>query len=156
MRDRRGRVLVADDEKTMLELFRETLAGDWDVRVARDGEEAADLLERESFDVAFLDLRMPGRDGAEVLRGIRRSGRRGTRAGSRAPRRSAVQLPSWSRVSFRFLHRSENGLDPANHHWSASTHIYRLAARILREAWPGICRFRRSFFSTLPASRHTG
>jgi len=75
MRTRRGRVLVADDEKTMLELFRETLAGEWEVRLARDGEEAADLLERESFDVAFVDLRMPGRDGAEVLRGIQASGR---------------------------------------------------------------------------------
>jgi two-component system response regulator FlrC len=69
-------VLVADDENTLLELFRETLGGEWDVRVASDGLQAADLLERERFDLVFLDLRMPGRDGAEVLRDLVASGRR--------------------------------------------------------------------------------
>jgi two-component system response regulator FlrC len=67
----RGRVLVADDERTMLELFRETLSEHWEVRLASDGLEAESLLEAEPFDVAFLDLRMPGRDGAELLRRIR-------------------------------------------------------------------------------------
>jgi DNA-binding NtrC family response regulator len=67
----KGRVLVADDERTMLELFRATLETDWDVRLARDGLEAAELLENERFDVAFLDLRMPGEDGASLLRRIR-------------------------------------------------------------------------------------
>jgi two-component system response regulator FlrC len=76
MAKRRGRVLVADDESTLLELFRETLGGEWDVRVASDGVQAADLLERERFDLVFLDLRMPGRDGAEVLRDLVASGRR--------------------------------------------------------------------------------
>ncbi|NNE44634.1 MAG: sigma-54-dependent Fis family transcriptional regulator [Gemmatimonadetes bacterium] len=76
MSQRLGRVLVADDERTMLELFRETLSSEWEVRVARDGDEAVDLLESENFDVAFVDLRMPGRDGAEVLRTLQASGRR--------------------------------------------------------------------------------
>jgi two-component system response regulator FlrC len=60
----------------MLELFRETLSGEWEVCLARDGEEAAELLDRQEFDLAFLDLRMPGRDGAELLRRIRRTGKR--------------------------------------------------------------------------------
>jgi DNA-binding NtrC family response regulator len=72
----KGRVLVADDERTMLELFEETLAGDWDVRLAADGREAAELLDRETFDVAFLDLRMPGHDGAELVRRLRAAGKR--------------------------------------------------------------------------------
>ncbi len=71
----RGRVLVADDERTMLELFQETLADEWEVSLASDGQEAADLLDRQDFDLAFLDLRMPGRDGADLLRRIRRSGK---------------------------------------------------------------------------------
>ncbi len=68
---RRPRILVADDEPTMRELFRETLERDWDVRVAEDGMRAKALLDHEPFDVAFLDLRMPGRDGAELLRLLR-------------------------------------------------------------------------------------
>ena len=51
-----GRVLVADDERTMRELFRETLSSEWDVRTAHDGDEAVDLLEHEKFDVVFVDL----------------------------------------------------------------------------------------------------
>ncbi|MGQ0720038.1 MAG: sigma-54-dependent transcriptional regulator [Candidatus Eiseniibacteriota bacterium] len=76
MQARRGRVLVADDERTMLDFFEETLSSDWDVRLASDGEEAVALIGRESFDLAFLDLRMPGRSGIDVLRHIRESGRR--------------------------------------------------------------------------------
>ncbi|MCA9751681.1 MAG: sigma-54-dependent Fis family transcriptional regulator [Gemmatimonadetes bacterium] len=69
------RVLVADDEPTMLELFEETLGDTFDVRVAIDGTEAADLLEREPFELVFLDLRMPGRDGAELVRALRSAGK---------------------------------------------------------------------------------
>ena len=76
MKRARGRILVADDENTMLELFAETLSSDWDVRLARDGTEAERLLAAEAFDVAFLDLRMPGRDGAQVVEHVRASGNR--------------------------------------------------------------------------------
>jgi len=70
----RGRILVADDERTMLDLFRETLSSEWDVDVAGDGSEASDLLTSHAYDLAFLDLRMPGADGAELVRKIRAAG----------------------------------------------------------------------------------
>jgi len=70
----KGRVLVADDERTMLELFRETLSAEWEVDLAGDGREASDLLAERAYDVAFLDLRMPGADGAELVRRIRDAG----------------------------------------------------------------------------------
>jgi len=73
---RTARILVADDERTMLELFLATLAPTSEVRVAHDGEEAAELLDRESFDLAFLDLRLPGRDGVELVRRLRAAGNR--------------------------------------------------------------------------------
>ena len=72
----RPRVLVADDEGTMRDLFRETLGAEWEVRLAADGDEAAVLLDEQVFDVAFLDLKMPGRDGVEVERRLRAAGKR--------------------------------------------------------------------------------
>jgi DNA-binding NtrC family response regulator len=69
-------VLVADDENTMLELFEETLSSDWDVWLARDGAEAERLLSSQTFDLAFLDLRMPERDGAQVVQSARAAGAR--------------------------------------------------------------------------------
>ncbi len=39
--------------------------------VVRDGDAALDMLRCESFDVALLDIVMPGRDGLEVLRLVR-------------------------------------------------------------------------------------
>jgi two-component system response regulator FlrC len=71
---RAARILVADDEHTMRELFRETLATTSELRLARDGDEAWDLLHRATFDLAFLDLRLPGRDGAELVRCLREAG----------------------------------------------------------------------------------
>lgn len=66
------RVLVAEDEGhlgTLLEQF--LTSRGHDVTVVRDGEAALDRLRCESFDVALLDIEMPGRDGLEVLRLVR-------------------------------------------------------------------------------------
>jgi DNA-binding NtrC family response regulator len=75
MMPKRGRILVADDEPTMRALFQETLAQEWEVKLAEDGSRAKALLDHESFDIVFLDLRMPGRDGAELFRWLRERGR---------------------------------------------------------------------------------
>jgi DNA-binding NarL/FixJ family response regulator len=44
---------------------------DADVIEAADAEEAVELLKKEQADVALLDVRMPGRDGLELLREIK-------------------------------------------------------------------------------------
>ena len=44
-----------------------TVGEDLDIELARDGEEACSLLERGSFDVVFADLKMPRKNGLEVL-----------------------------------------------------------------------------------------
>ncbi len=64
------RVLVADDEAMDRELMLETLRAvdeSLAVTAASDGEEACGLLERDSFDVVFTDLKMPRADGLAVL-----------------------------------------------------------------------------------------
>ncbi|MBY6115323.1 response regulator transcription factor [Mameliella alba] len=44
------------------------------VDVLHDGAEAADFLAREGADIVVLDINLPGRDGLEVLRGLRKAG----------------------------------------------------------------------------------
>jgi DNA-binding NtrC family response regulator len=69
-----GKVIVADDAPADRELMQEmlrTLDGDLDITVAGNGQEACELLERDAFDAVFTDLKMPGRDGLEVLKKAR-------------------------------------------------------------------------------------
>ena len=68
-----GRVLIIDDEpniRRMLEMIHRNTG--WETATAPGGTQALELLARESFDVVFLDLSMPDRDGLEVLADIRR------------------------------------------------------------------------------------
>jgi CheY-like chemotaxis protein len=66
------RVLIADDHHGSLEalemLFR--MHG-YEVCMARDGIEAIEIARAVPFDVAVLDIAMPGRDGYAVAREIR-------------------------------------------------------------------------------------
>lgn len=66
------RVLLAEDEPnlgTILEQF--LTARGFRVVIVRDGNAALERLRSESFDVALLDIMMPGVDGLEVLRLVR-------------------------------------------------------------------------------------
>jgi DNA-binding response OmpR family regulator len=66
------KILIADDEPnivTSLEfLMREC---DYEVRIARDGEEALQLAEHFVPDVVLLDVMMPLKSGFEVCRRLR-------------------------------------------------------------------------------------
>jgi len=64
------KVLVADDEAMDRQLMEEVLLAldeDLEVSTARDGAEACRMLEADSFDVVFADLRMPHKCGLQVL-----------------------------------------------------------------------------------------
>ncbi|MFZ5484263.1 MAG: ANTAR domain-containing response regulator [Pseudomonadota bacterium] len=66
------RLLVADDDRIVLFTLAEGLreAG-FEVTEARDGERALALCQSEPFDLALLDIRMPGLDGLELARRLR-------------------------------------------------------------------------------------
>ncbi len=67
------RVLVIDDEEPILQAFRMAFEGKrYDVTCAATGEEGIALLQRSEFDLVFIDVRLPGVDGMEVLRQARR------------------------------------------------------------------------------------
>ena len=70
----RLRVLVADDDPMIRMALSEVLAAESDlhvVAIAEDAEEATDLAEAHSPDVAVLDVRMPGGGGTHAAREIR-------------------------------------------------------------------------------------
>ncbi len=63
------RLLIVDDETRFLSAISHRLSRrGFEVRTAENGEEAIALARAEKFDIALLDLRMPGMDGGEVLR----------------------------------------------------------------------------------------
>ncbi len=69
-------VLVVDDEPMDRQLMEEALLAvddRLDVETARDGTEACRTLAERSFDLVVTDLRMPGRDGLDVLAEARQS-----------------------------------------------------------------------------------
>ena len=66
------RILIADDEPRLLHIVTMYLGMEgYEVRGASDGDEALRLIEAEPFDLAVLDVMMPGTDGLEVCRRIR-------------------------------------------------------------------------------------
>jgi len=68
MTSARPAVLVADDDAVARDLLVEVLEREgYRVRAASGGSEAIALAEREVFDVALVDLRMPEPDGLAVL-----------------------------------------------------------------------------------------
>ncbi len=66
------RVLIADDEPNIVTSLEFLMRGsDYEVRVARNGEEALRLAESFRPDVVLLDVMVPQRSGFEVCRKIR-------------------------------------------------------------------------------------
>ncbi len=64
-------ILVVDDEASIRRTLREILEyEDYDVAEAKDGEAALEAIRSTSYDLVLLDVKMPGRDGMEVLKVI--------------------------------------------------------------------------------------
>jgi len=66
------KVLLIDDEIEFIETLAERLElRGYISKTAGDGESGISMLARESFDVAILDLMMPGLSGLDTLRQIK-------------------------------------------------------------------------------------
>jgi DNA-binding NtrC family response regulator len=66
-------VLLVDDEKDFVESLAERLQlRDFNVATALNGDEAIKLVEENEFDVIVLDVQMPGKDGVETLKEIKK------------------------------------------------------------------------------------
>lgn len=68
-------ILIVDDEEPIAALIRRTLTGGGYPCVAvTDSRLAADLVERNRYELVLLDIMMPGVDGYDLLRYIRPTG----------------------------------------------------------------------------------
>jgi DNA-binding response OmpR family regulator len=68
-----ARILVVDDEGYIRDLIRDTLrTRRYAAGTAANGVEALDILSRERYDIVVTDVIMPGMDGLELVKQIRR------------------------------------------------------------------------------------
>ena len=65
-------ILIVDDEPHIARLIEMTLEPlGQPLVLACDGEQAADLLEKQQFDLVLLDVMLPGMDGVTLCRKLR-------------------------------------------------------------------------------------
>lgn len=68
----RIKVLVVDDKKVIGDFFDFTLGYfGHDITVVRDPREALATAQKKHYDIAFLDIMMPEKNGVDVLREIK-------------------------------------------------------------------------------------
>ena len=64
-------VLVVDDDETLLGSWRRTIARDRSVATARDIAAATQLVAKQQFDLAIIDLRIGSESGLDLIRTLR-------------------------------------------------------------------------------------
>ena len=67
------RILFVDDQPKLLRGIRRSLfemTSEWDMEFADSGQKALEVLEKAPFDAIVSDMRMPGMDGADLLKEI--------------------------------------------------------------------------------------
>ncbi|HCK98671.1 MAG TPA: response regulator [Candidatus Marinimicrobia bacterium] len=68
-----NKILCVDDEPMILEIYESAFKEKgYTVFTATRGEEALKILEKENIQVMFTDLKMPGMDGLELCRRIKK------------------------------------------------------------------------------------
>lgn len=89
-----SRILIIEDEEVLADSLQDILTGEGhQVRTARNGLDALDMLARERPDLVLLDLMLPLVDGLTVLKTLRRD----------TPSSAVVVVTSCSREALRGL-----------------------------------------------------
>lgn len=67
------KILVVDDERPIADILQFNLKKEgYDVQCAYDGDQAVEMVEEMQPDIILLDIMLPGRDGMEVCREVRK------------------------------------------------------------------------------------
>ena len=62
------KILVVDDERYIRNSLKEILGDEgYEVEEAENGDQAVEMIDKEHYDVVLCDIKMPGKDGIEVL-----------------------------------------------------------------------------------------
>ncbi|NIO05393.1 MAG: response regulator [Proteobacteria bacterium] len=69
---RRKRILIAEDEAKMRRVLELNLRGRYDLDFAVNGREAVDLVQAKPIDLVLTDMKMPVKDGLELLHDVKR------------------------------------------------------------------------------------
>jgi two-component system, chemotaxis family, chemotaxis protein CheY len=66
------KILIADDAKLMRDIIRHVLheAGDFEILIARNGDEAVEMYKQHLPDVVTMDITMEGKNGLDAIREI--------------------------------------------------------------------------------------
>lgn len=67
VRDKKPRILIADDDKQIRDVLLELLADDYDCEAVGSAEEALSVLKEQSFDLVLSDIMMGGITGLEMV-----------------------------------------------------------------------------------------
>ncbi len=68
------KILVVDDNKDFADVFCDILkANNYEAQSCYGGQQALECLQNKSFDIMFLDMRMPDMDGVETLKKVKLS-----------------------------------------------------------------------------------
>ena len=66
------KILVVEDNKKLLQTIEKELARHFEVECCEDGEEALYLIKQGIYDLVVLDLMLPGLDGLDILKNVRK------------------------------------------------------------------------------------
>jgi len=66
------KILIVDDEMIIRSFLTETLKRrNYEIKAAENGKKAIEILEKENFDLVITDMKMPKKNGLEVLRFVK-------------------------------------------------------------------------------------
>ncbi|HEU4845536.1 MAG TPA: diguanylate cyclase [Burkholderiaceae bacterium] len=151
--ERRGRVLVVDDQPINIRMLHAVLAQEFEVFAATSGAQALDFCQKNKPDLILLDVVMPGMDGLEVCRRLKQD--QETRAipvifvtaGTQAEEENAC----WSAGAADFVSKPVNPLTLRNRvlaHLQFKLHMDALQAMAFADGLTGVAN-RRLFDDTL-------
>jgi Response regulator containing CheY-like receiver, AAA-type ATPase, and DNA-binding domains len=67
MNDNKLKLLIVDDEERSLKVLKINFQDKYDVLIAKDGNEAISILNKEDVNAVLTDVKMPMMSGVELL-----------------------------------------------------------------------------------------